>query len=81
MEIRVDAPGQRPADAGGVVFPSTGRPSRSPPAVMRREFRCPGCGFGATVAQPPACCPLCGGGDWQLIRAMSASDDGEVVRS
>jgi hypothetical protein len=80
METWADASGQVPAVAGAAVVRPGGRPPGVLSAAMRRELRCRGCGFGAIVAHPLARCPMCGGGDWQLIRALSATDDARVVR-
>lgn len=80
MNARADASGQLPAAPGAAIARSGGTPAGVPSAAMRRELRCRGCGFGAIVAHPLARCPMCGGGDWQLIRALSATDGARVVR-
>jgi rubrerythrin len=80
MEIGGDALTQRPADAGAAVFRVGRESARVGAPEVRRELRCPGCGFGAIVAGPLARCPMCGRGDWQLIRALPAAAAAEVVR-
>jgi hypothetical protein len=79
MEIRVDAFGQRRADVGAALRVSSLGAPRSP-AGMRRELRCLDCGFGAVVAHPLRRCPMCGGGDWQLIGVLSAPDGAGTER-
>ena len=72
MEIRVDALTQRPADLAVLQASSLG--VLASPAGTRRELRCLDCGFGAVVAHPLRCCPMCGGDDSQLIGVLSAPD-------
>jgi rubrerythrin len=80
MEIRVDARRQRPADMGA-AFRTSGLGATRSQAATRRELRCPDCGFGAVVAHPLRRCPMCGGGDWLLIEALSAADGNGTGRS
>lgn len=80
MKTRADAYGQLPAAPGAAIVPSGSTPAGGLSTAMRRELRYRGCGFGAIVAHPLARCPMCGGGDWQLIRAPSATDGARVVR-
>jgi hypothetical protein len=80
MTARADASGQLPPAPGAAIVRSGGTPAGVLSAAMRRELRCRGCGFGAIVAHPLARCPMCGGGDWQLIPALSAPDGARVVR-
>jgi rubrerythrin len=80
MEIRVDALRQRQADVSAARRAPSQGATRSQ-AGMRRELRCPDCGFGAVVAHPLRRCPMCGGGDWQLIEALSAPDGNGTGRS
>ena len=40
-------------------------------AGTRRELRCPDCGYRVAIAHSLRRCPMCGGGDWQLIEAFS----------
>jgi ribosomal protein S27AE len=72
MGLEVAALTQQPADVGAATRASSLGPA--PPAGKRRELRCPDCGYGAVVAHPLRRCPMCGGGDWQLINAFSGPD-------
>ena len=80
MKARADAYGQLPAAPGAAIVRSGGTPAGGLSTATRRELRCRGCGFGAIVAHPLERCPMCGGGDWQLIRALPAIDGARVVR-
>jgi hypothetical protein len=64
--------------------PSALAPARwrfgSAPVEMCREIRCRGCGYGAVAVRPLSRCPMCGGGDWRVVRAEATAGDGEVMR-
>jgi hypothetical protein len=77
MGIGADAVRQGHVDVGTNIGPPSGRPVGSPPEVLRQDFGCPGCGFGAIAAKPPDRCPMCGRGDWQLV---SGYDVGGIIR-
>lgn len=81
MAFQVDALTQRPATARATVSASSRRRCALPPTTKRRELRCPDCGFGAVVAHPLRRCPMCGGGEWQLIQVVSESAGVEFGRS
>ena len=81
MAIRVDVSRQRPTTNGAAVFPQRRSAHSSATAATRLELRCPGCGFGAIAAEPVARCPMCGRGDWQLIRTLAADPDARPGRS
>lgn len=36
----------------------------------RSEIRCSDCGYGAVVSHRLSSCPMCGGGDWRVVRAV-----------
>lgn len=40
-----------------------------PPTTLRREHRCPSCGYGAVATVPPSPCPMCGSGEARLAPA------------
>lgn len=81
MAFQVDALTQRPATAPATVSASSRGRGALPPTTKRRELRCPDCGFGAVVAHPLRRCPMCGGGEWQLIQVVSESAGAEFGRS
>lgn len=80
MGFQVDALAQRPADMAAAISPSHVRATGAS-AATTRERRCPDCGFGALVARPLRRCPMCGGSDGRLRRALPASAAADVVRS
>jgi hypothetical protein len=80
MGFQVDALRERAADVSAACWASGLNAPRSSVGT-RRELRCPDCGFGAVVAHPLRCCPMCGGGDWQLSEALSAPDGAGAGRS
>jgi hypothetical protein len=59
----------RPVSSAG--RPATGRQlpgtERPPAAADRRlpQFRCTGCGYGASCRIAPERCPMCGGATWE----------------
>lgn len=75
MGFQVDALRERATDVSAALWASV---LETPGARSgtRRELRCPDCGYGAVVAHPLRRCPMCGGGEWQLIDVVSAPDAG-----
>jgi rubrerythrin len=79
MGFQVDALRGRATDVSAALWAS-GLEAPGSSVGTRRELRCPGCGYGAVVAHPLRRCPMCGGGDWQLIEALSVPDGASAGR-
>ncbi len=43
---------------------AVGAPAAAP-AVVPREYRCAGCGYGAVLRSARPSCPMCGGTTWE----------------
>jgi rubrerythrin len=80
MGFQIDALRERAADMSAALWAS-GLEAPVSSVGTRRELRCPDCGYGAVVAHPLRRCPMCGGGDWQLIEAFSPPDRDGAGRS
>jgi rubrerythrin len=79
MGFQVDALRERATDVSAALWASV---LEAPGARSgtRRELRCPDCGYGAVVTHPLRRCPMCGGGDWQLLEALRAPDGNRTGR-
>jgi hypothetical protein len=45
----------------------------------RSDYRCADCGYGIVTAEPPAGCPMCGGGVWDHASWRPFSDGADKV--
>jgi hypothetical protein len=65
-----------------VAASSTTLSPASTSTVPAREYRCTGCGYGISVRDVPAECPMCHNGLWEPVewRPFSTSVTGRLTR-
>jgi rubrerythrin len=64
---------------GGVNVPDAIPPALAPPLAESTltEFRCTGCGYGASCRMAPEMCPMCGASTWEHVRPKGEVDSRE----
>ena len=61
------------------VMPSARDTDLRSPALPLLQFRCAGCGYGASSRSAPARCPMCGGDSWAEEQWRPADIRAELV--
>jgi rubrerythrin len=57
--------GELPDDVDDLLLEGVMRPFE--PRRLLSEFRCAGCGYGASCQIAPERCPMCGGSAWDFV--------------